>query len=266
MSMHDEPFDHAARLIADIGRCYGRARRYRAIATACEERFLARALAIGSVLRERARLSDADPRGVDDAVRELTRLVGECESAISDVRESPPYRAARCAWDERRLFDVAAYAPALFDAVVADMTPCALYFPITVTAGRGGGDHFVAASALAARVVGFLHNGIPASDPPPELGADEHIGAVVLDDDAEAIGSPITLTFDAGSLELPRFRLEPAGEVLIYTPLLRVRTRVRFAAQVHDEWWAVTPDAYERYTAALADELAARGVTDLDRG
>ena len=258
--MADDAIEDAARLITDLGRCYARARRYRAIAAECEERFLGRALAIGSVLRVHARAVGADSLVAGDAVRELTQLIADCDAAIQGVHDSATYRAARCAWDEGRFLDVAAQAAAIFDAVVPDAAATTLYVPVAVTSDTRRGDHFLPAPVLVERIVALLRDGIPRSDPPPEIGADERLGVVMLEDDAETTGSPVALAIEAESLPLPRFRLEPAGEVLVYTPRLRVPARVRLAAGVSDEWWAIRPDAYARYATALTEELAACGV------
>ncbi len=260
----DDPRADATQLIARLARCHAIARRYRAIAADCEERFLGRALEVGSALRAHARVPDAERRVIDDALRELTQLIGECEAAIRSVRESAPYRAALAAWNAGRLLEVAVQAPVIFDGVVPDILASRLYLPVSVTAA-GRGEHFLAATVVADHIALLLRDGIPQSDPPPGRGADEQLGVVTLDDDTESADSPIMLAIDGGSLALPTFRLQPAGEVLIYTPRLRVPAAVHFAAGTTDEWWAVRPDAYAGYTATLARELAARGVVDVDR-
>jgi hypothetical protein len=256
--------EHAAELLTEVAACYARARRYRAAAAVCEERYLARALAIGSELRARARADREDPAATAANTAELRRLIADCEATIAAVHASEPYRAAAHAWSEGRFDEVARWVPQLFDGVVPEADPGPLYFPVGVTSGRGGGEHFLRASIVAERIERLVREGIPAADPPLARGADDHIHAVVLDDDPESGGSPITLMLVA-DLGLPRFRLEPAGEVLLYAPRLAAPTRVRCAATVSDEWWAVRPEAYGDYVGELVHELAAVGITGVCR-
>jgi len=260
-----EPFEDAAALVTAIGACYARGRRYRAIAAECEERYLARALAIGSDLRHALR---GLPAAVDvrTAVVELRALLDGCEAAVAGVHASAPYRAAAAAWDDGRLLEVAALAPELFDGVVPDSEPRPLYVAVAVTSGRGGGDHFVPPAVLADRIAALVAGGIAAAAPGPELGADERIRAVVLEDDPDAAASPILVELAPGSIQLPTFRLEPAGEVLVYTPRLVAPCEVRWAATVTDEWWAVRSATYAEYTAELGRELGTRGIVGRCRG
>jgi hypothetical protein len=263
--MAGDLLDEAARLIADLGGCYARARRYRALAADCEERYLARTLAIGSEIRERLRVPEPDRAACAPAVDELRRLAIACEAAIGVVRASAPYRAAVRAWDEGRWSDVAVLAPTIFDAIAPFATVRPLHFTVPVV-GRRGGAHFLAPATVAERILDLLRTGIPASDPVPELGADETLRAVVLDEDPEAIESPIAVIVAPEDVAWPLFRLEPAGEIFVYAPHVQARMRVRCASHVDDEWWAVRPEAYGRYVAELERELAARGIDDIERG
>jgi hypothetical protein len=259
--MMNDPHEQATALLTEIGRCYGVARRYRAIAADCDTRILDRALAIGGELRAPRR--EPEPGAVAAALRELGALLAECTGAMQRVRESATYRAAAAAWDQGRLVDLAACVPAIFDAVVPDTTAGVLYFPVPVTRRRGG-EHFLGAGDVAARVHVLLREGIPQADPPPGLGADDRLGAVVLDVDAESDETPVALAIDTDALPLPRFRLDPGGEVLVYTPRLLVSARVRLAPAVSDEWWVVRPDAYAAFTAELSAALRARGVRAIE--
>ncbi len=255
MTTIDELEQRATERLTEVARGYARARRYRAIAADCET-VLGRALTIGGVLREHAH----DARiGIVDAVHELDVLLRELDAALRAVRAGVPYRAALAAWNEGRLRDVAAAAPAIFDGVSPDATARRLYLPIDVTAARGG-EHFRPAAAVAEHVGELLRAGIPRADPPPGLGADEHLGAVVFDTNPETTDSPVTLVVPTAALTVPYVRLEPAGDILVYAPRLAIAARVRLAPNVSDEWWAVRPDAYIRYGAELTAELAARGI------
>lgn len=257
--------DEGARLMTEFGERYTRARRYRAVAAECEERHLGRALAIGSALREWARAATGDDADHATAIDELRALVRACEEAIGIVHDSPSYRAACVAWDEGRFHDVAALAPTIFDAIEPLTTPRTLYAPVPIV-GRRGGEHFSPPAVVAERIAGLARTGLPAADPVPQLGADECLRAVVLDDDPEAVEAPITIIVAAEDLALPSLRLAPAGEIFVYAPLLRARLRVRCAPEAHDEWWTVRPEAYVGYVRELVRELAIRGITDVARG
>ena len=240
--MARDALQEAARLIEEFGVCYTQARRYRQIAAECEDRYLARALAIGSEIRQQVRAED---EAVDPAIEELRRLCASCAAAIAAVRASAPYRQALHAWEEGRFLDVAVVAPAIFEGIEPYRAPDSVY-------------HAVIATLIA--------TGIAAAEPVPDLGADAAIRAVFLEDDPDAASSPITLVVEPERIGLPTFRLGSAGEVLIYAPSVPPVARVRCAATVSDEWWAVRPDAYSRYVDDLERELAARGVRELVRG
>lgn|SRR5438552_56350 len=253
------------RLIADVGACYSRARRYRATAAACEERLLARALAIGGALRRWARAALPDREACAAAVAELRQLIADCDAAVAAVHASAPYREAVAAWRGERWAAVAALAPTIFDGIEPTAGARLLHYPVSVVAPRGGA-HFLAPPVVADRVCTLLRAGISVADPTPELGADDTLRAVVLDDDADAIEAPVTLVVAAEEVPWPLFRLAPVGEVFVYVARLQVPARVRCAAHAADEWWAVRPDAYEAYVGELTHELAARGIAAPLRG
>jgi hypothetical protein len=260
--MAQDAFQDTARLIEEFGVCYTQARRYRQIAAECEDRYLARALAIGSEVRQRLR---ADDEAVDAVVAELRGLIASCAAAIAAVHASATYRHARRAWEDGRFSDVAAVAPAIFDSVEPYSAPDTVYHAIGVTDPRRGGEHFLPAGYVAERIATLVTAGIAAAEPVPDLGADAAIRAVFLEDDPDAAGSPVTIAVEPQHIGLPTFRLGMAGEVLIYAPNVPAVPRVRCATTVSDEWWAVRPDAYARYVDDLARELAARGVHELVR-
>ena len=263
--MTPDIFEEAARLIAEVAACYARARRYRQIAVECEERYLARALAIGSEVRQQSRADVPDLGACEAAVAELRRLHASCEAAIVGVHASPAYRRAARAWGEGRLRDVAALAPEIFEGVEPYEAPPTLYHAVAIVSGRKADEHFLPAAVVAERIATLVRAGIPAADPAPELGADAAIPAVVLEDDPDAASSPVTVVVEPERVGLPTFRLGSAGEVLIYAASVPPLPRVRCAATVSDEWWAVRPDAYARYVDDLGRELAARGIGEIVR-
>ena len=260
--MARDALQEAARLIEAFGVCYTQARRYRQIAAECEDRYLARALAIGSEIRRRVRAED---EAVDAAIEELGRLCASCAAAIAMVHAGVPYRRALHVWEEGRLLDVAAMAPAIFDGVEPYLATDTLYHAVQVTDPRRGGEHFLPAAKVAERIATLVASGIAAAEPVPDLGADAAIRAVFLEDDPDAASSPVALAVEPERIGLPTFRLGSAGEVLIYAPSVSPVPRVRCATTVSDEWWAVRPDAYARYVDDLERELTARGIRELVR-
>ena len=226
------------------------------------DRYLSRALAIGSEIRQRVRAEDDD---VDAAVEELGRLCASCAAAIATVHASTPYRRALHAWEERRFLDVAAVAPVIFEGVEPYVGPDTVYHAVGVTDPRRGGEHFLPAAEVAERITTLLATGIAAAERAPDLGADAAIRAVLLEDDPDAAGSPVALVVEPACIGLPAFRLGSAGEILIYAPSVLPVQRVRCAATVSDEWWAVRPEAYGRFVDDLEQELAARGVREFVR-
>ena len=262
--MADAAPEDAARLISEVGACYVRARRYRAIAAECE-RWLTAALTMGARLRAQARSTADDVPADPDVVRELRRLIGEFRAAIARVHESEPYHRAVRAWQDASYDEVAALAPTIFDGVAPEPSPPALYIPVEVS-GRGGGDeHFASPIVVADRAIELLRDGVPAAHPAPDQGADDNIGAVIFDDDPDAGGSPVTIVVAPGDLGFPAFRLEAWGSSLVYARRVQVAASVRCAPQVSDEWWAIRPDAYARFTAELSRALVARGVAQIER-
>jgi len=256
--MERDLLDEIAVAIDEVAACHLRGRRYRAIAAWCDEDVLAPALEIGSQIRLARRGGLTSERAAATLDR-LRTLKSACESAIAGVRASAAYRSALDAWHGGRYAEVAQKAPALFAAVDPYPDCPTLHHPIAVATRRGGTEHFTTPAACAEAIGALARDGV-APERALDLGADETIRAVVLSDDPEATESPITLAIDPQAIGLPICRLEPAGDALVYTPRLRVPFRVRFAAAVSDEWWAIQPEAYRHYVDALRAELAARGM------
>jgi len=256
----DDVFKEIATLIAEVGRCYRRGRRYRDIAALCEQRYLAGALEIGSSIRQRARGGSLDAGATVSTVDSLRDLLAGCEAAIAAVHASDIYRRTVAAWEGGRCADVAVAAPSIFASVEPYPDCPTLYHSIAITSRRGGGDHFISPSACADALTELSCSGIVPSSTPPELGADERIRAVLLSEDFEVAESPIALAIEPSALDVPICRIGPAGDGLIYTARLSVPFRVCFAEVVADEWWALQPDAYDNYVDRLVTELAARGL------
>jgi hypothetical protein len=259
--MSADALDEIATLIGEIGRCYQRGRRYRAIASTCEERYLARALEVGSIVRRARRLGDLAPQLVASLIATLRDLQAECERAIRGVRAGAPYRRALAAWEAGAFDEVAVLAQEVFAGVEPYGDCPALYHAVAIAGRAGGPDRFITPHACADAVVALVRDGLVASEAPPDLGADESIRAVTLDDDPERLESPIALVIDPAGL--PVCRVAPSGDALIYAARLPVTPHVYIADGVSDEWWAVRPEAYADYARRLRVELTSRGVSVL---
>jgi hypothetical protein len=247
-------------LLAEVGACYQRGRRYRAIANDCEARFFEPALDVGSEIRVAERRGTLAPEAVAVAVGTLEDLLTACRAAIAAAQSSPLYQRALVAWAAEDWSRVGELAPALFAAVERYEQCPTLHHAVPLAAGRRGAEHFISAAECASHICAALEEGLTPARNALELGADEMLRALTLDDDPANAESPITLAIDPVALIVPVCRIVPGGEALVYGARLRVPMRVECASAVTDEWWMVRPDAYRRYVDELEAELTARGV------
>jgi len=252
--------DEIARAITEVADCHLHGRRYRSIAAFCEREVLEPALAIGSEVRCAHRRGGPARERAAAMIEELRRLKGACESAIAEVHASASYRVLVEAWNGGRHRDVAAAAPAVFTAVEPYPRCPTVYHPVVVATRRAGAEHFIAPVDCADSIARVAREGI-APARALDLGADETVQAVALSDDFDTLETPIALAIDPAAVGLPMCRVTPAGDALVYTPLLRAPWHVRVAAAVSDEWWAVRPEAYRDYVAELKSELDTRRIT-----
>ena len=254
-----DPAEEAARLIREVGRSAQEARRYRRLATRIADPTFDRALALGSVVRAELRAGDGNTPGFAAVMAELRTLLEGCEHAIAEVRCDEVYREAAAGFTAGAVERVAALAPAIFTDVAAGCTAATLFWPFPI-AGRRSDSHFLAPAECAERIHAAAAAGIEAQDPPPGLGADDAIGAVVLAAEPDVVESPITVVIDRAALSTSLCHLEGTASALYYAPRLRAPFVIRCAALVHDEWWAVRPDAYRDYVNDLRNALGAYGI------
>ena len=251
--------EEITRLIRDVGTRAESARRYRALAARVADPAFDRALELGTTLRQALRQGAPDPEALAAATMELRALLAACERAVDELRAGPEYVRAAEAYAAAEHAEVARLACELFTDVAAFPDAHTLFRPIPI-AGPRGGPHFVPPPECAARIAAVAQAGLRAATPPPAMGADDVLGAVVLADEHDVGESPITLAIDAGRLPLPVCRIAPAGDVLLYAASVRPPFRVQTADVVADEWWSVRPDAYRRYLGELAEALDALGL------
>lgn len=253
----DDRIQRITAAIRDVGARARYARRYRDLATSVADPVFDRVLEIGSLVRRAAR--GANPESaIAEALRELHTLEARCTAGIEQVRSTEAYRDAAASFRDGAVERVAARAPDLFTDVRPYAPDHAVYWPLSLGAGRTG-PHFIPAEELAARVARIATEGIPAPETPPDLGGDDAITPVVLSDDLDQFESPIALAFDPKALPGPLCRLEADGTVLLYAKRLSGTPRVECLAGVEDEWWRIRPDFYRDYVDGLQRALQAVG-------
>jgi len=254
-----DPLGRVADLIRDVALAAERARRYRSLAASVAEPTFERTLAIGTAIRRSLRDPERQRADAADAARELEALLAGCTRALADFEASALYRegvAAAAAGATERL---ARLAPTLFSDVEPFPDARVVYWPVPI-GGTGSASHFLPAAECAAHIAGYASAGLVAAVPPPELGADERIPAVVLAAEADAGESPITLAVAADAFPAPLCRVAGRATILCYAARVRVPFRVRAAAAVSDEWWSIRPDAYRTYVEEVRSVLAASGI------
>jgi hypothetical protein len=254
--------DQVSELIAEVGACYEAARRYRRLAGVCEERYLAPALDIASVLRRIVRSETPDRGLFERQIARLREVRAECGAAIEEVRATDLYRRARAAWHEGRGDELLRTLPGIFACIAPERPTAPVYHPVSLRGPRTeGGEHFIPATACADRLALLAREGIPAESVENGLGTDGEIHAVRLGDDPASFESPITLRIEPMALrDAAVCRVALTGDFLVYVPRLRTRFEVHCEPTVSDEWWSIRPDAYRSYLQELRDALAARNI------
>ena len=254
-----DPLARVADLIRDVGLAAERARRYRTLAASVAEPAFERALVIGTAIRRSLRDPERQRADAADAARELEALLAGCTRALTELQASDRYREAVAAVAAGATDRLARLAPALFSDVEPFSGARLVYWPVPI-GGTRPAAHFLPAAECAARIARWASDGLVAATPPPEVGADERIPAVVLAAEHDVAESPIALVVAADVFPAPLCRLAGGTTVLFYAARVRVPFRVRAAAVVSDEWWAVRPDAYRTYVDELRSALAPSGI------
>lgn len=255
-----DPVERVADLIREVGRTAQEARRYRALVTSVADPAFERALAIGTVVRQSLRDPERQRAEAAAAALELQTVLDGCQAAIADLQRSAVYAEALAALGTGASERLAQLAPAIFHDVEPFPNATLLYWPVPI-AGRRPGAHFLPPVDCAAQIAKIATEGLLAASPPPELGADDRIPAIVLADEHEVGESPLALMVDARAFPAPLCRLASSNVALFYAARVRLPIRVRTAAAVDDEWWSIRPDAYRKYIDDLAAALATAGIT-----
>jgi hypothetical protein len=252
-----DPIQRIAAAIRDVGAHARYARRYRALATSVAEPVFDRVLEIGSEVRRAARGTNPES-AIAEALHELQALEARCTAGVDHVRGTEAYRDTAASFRAGAVDRVASRAPEVFTDVAPYAPGHAVYWPVSLSAGRSG-PHFIPPEECAARIVRIASDGIAAPETPADLGGDEAITPVVLSDDLDPFESPVALAFDPKALPGPLCRLESDGTVLFYGARLLGTPRVQCLATVEDEWWRTRPDFYRDYLNGLQRALQAAG-------
>lgn len=254
------PPDDSTRLLAAIADAYALGRRYRAIEAACEDAYFGRTLDLGSRLRREQRARTLSTSELADIHSELEQILTDLQQGIAGVRGGALYRETRQAFEASDEPLLARRIPELFAGLLPFDDTRPLAFPVPVLAPRGVETHFLAPSACARRIIDLAITGIPAATEPPELGADDVIRAVVLEDAEEPSETPVAVILDARQSGAPRFRFGAGGQVVCHRPHLKLPLFVRLLREHEDEWWATGPLDYDAWTAEIEAALLAAGI------
>ena len=254
----EDPFETAAALIRDVAAEAERARRYRTLAAQVAEPTFERALAIGTLIRQRFRQPVPETGAVATLIDELQSLRRHCAAAVAERQADADYRQLLDAVAVEAWLDVARLAPPVFTGVEPYPDAPALHWSVAI-AGRRAGSHFVSPDECARRIARVAADGFPAETPAPELGADEHVPVVLLSDEPDATESPLALVLERSPL--PVCRIEGTTVALVYGRRLRADLHLWCAPEVSDEWWSVRPDAYRRYLADVQAALSGAGLS-----
>jgi hypothetical protein len=254
-----DPVERAAQLIREVGLAAQRARRYRGLAASVAEPAFERALAIGTAIRQALRDPVRQRAEAEHAAVELATTLERCTRAVAELQTEQPYREALDAVAAGALDRLARIAPAIFTDVEPFPDSRLVFWPVPI-AGRTQTAHFLPPSECAERIRRLALEGFEAATPPPDLGADERIPAIVLADEPDVTESPLAVVVEAAAFPAPLCRLAGGSAALFYARRVRLPFRVRAAATLTDEWWAIRPDAYRTYVDELRASLAAIGI------
>jgi len=246
--------------IGELGELYLAAKGFRALRAAAENQLLLRTAALAAQLRHAVRQGNFGAALADATAREIAALRQDWQERLDRLRASPPYQQCLHAWFADDTATLAALLPDLIADLVLTTAAPPLYWGVSLTAGRRhGGRPFVAASACAATIIRYRNEGVPAEADDGDWW-DTEIGSITLVDDAQALDTPITLRLMPAELRLPVFCLSDSGIYRVYAKVLKAPFTVRLQPEVTDEWWQAFPEPYAAWRAAVAAELAGRGI------
>jgi len=256
--MSDESFRRIEAHVVAIGELLEQCRRYRSLAVDAE-RVYRSAMRIAARVRQASRGSSGEngtlaelERGIEDAAREL-------RDRLASFRDGPAYRELL---ERTRRGDPASLAERVAE-IFADVEPASaagpIYLPITAKRGEATLDPAAAADAV-------LRMATDGFEPPrgPGVGSDESIRPIRFFEGVTGLDAPLLVIVSGADIQAPTLRAPSLGEILVYTPLLRVPVSAGLRRQSPDDWLEVRAGGYAQYESRCREELEKRGIAALE--
>lgn len=237
-----EVFEQLDARMAEIGELLESARRYRPLATETHELYLTSSR-IGSRLRQASRAPAAgNEKTIEDIGRELESALRAGRVAVEQFLAGSGYRDLAASLQAGDTAEAALHVCEIF----ADIEPVSgvglLYYPLTGKREEG----ILEPEAGIERIRRMTGEGLEPSRA-PGVGGDSSVHPVRLYEGAEGLDAAVFLLVRGDDVNIPLFRATGIGEVLVYTPKLRVPFEVGLRSQSPDDWLEARPGGYAKY-------------------
>ena len=238
--------------VVAIGEFLEKARRYRPLAHEAE-RLYREAARIASEVRRTSRSPKPgdDPAGFE---RRLAEIAASAGKTLDDFLASERYRA---------VVDVLAsggVTATRLAELFADVEPAAprgrLHLPVTAKRGEKAVEPEAAAETLERMVA----EGIEPQRG-PGVGSDETIRPIRFFENLVGLDAALLVIVDGEAIDAPSLRAAELGEILVYTPCLKVPFVVGLRAESPDDWLDIGAGGYPKYRERCRELITARGIT-----
>ena len=228
--------------IAAIGELLESARRYRPLAAEAHELYLTSSR-IGSRLRRASRGPAArHEKAIEDIGHELESALQAGRVALEQFLAGDAYRDLVTNLQAGDPAEAALRVCEIF----ADIEPVSgvdlLYYPLTGKREEG----ILEPEAGMERIRRMTGEGLEPSGA-PGVGGDSSVRPVRLYEGAEGLDAAVFLLVRGDDINIPLFRATGIGEVLVYTPKLRVPFEIGLRSQSRDDWLEARPGGYAKY-------------------
>ena len=214
--MHEARVTELEAAIADTGALLVRLQKYTPATSAEVVELSQAAFALGDAARRLHRREQLDEPASVTLLADARALVDRLRAVLAGVRAAPAYRAAVAAHAAGDQGALATLLPMVFAGLEPRAAATDLFTPVEwLRRGRRRSTDDVAADILRTRDEGLAADGDDVSP-----GADAELPAVVLTAVPPA-DDPVVLRLPGARLP-PVYRLADTGELLVYTPRLRV--------------------------------------------
>lgn len=242
--------------IAAIGELLESARRYLPLAAEAHELYLTSSR-IASRLRRASRGSAAgNEQAIEEIGSELESALLAGRAALEQFLASSAYRDLVAKLQAGDTAEAALRVCEIF----ADIEPAfgvgLLYYPLTGKREEG----ILAPEAGIERIRRMTGDGLDPSAS-PGVGGDSAVRPVRLYEGAGGLDAAVFLLVRGDDIHIPLFRATGIGEVLVYTPKLRVPFEIGLRSQSPDDWLEVRPGGYAKYRDRWRDLLRDGGFT-----